>query len=222
MAMETHFHQQLNGFKLKVLEMAAHVEKATDKALLALHERNTEKAQQVINGDVFINQLQAEANEFSLRLLALDQPMARDLRLIVGSIHVVANLERIGDQAVNLAERVLLFAQRPALPNYPVFEELSALSTTMLRNAVTAYNRGDTDMAQAVCAADNRADELTFRNLTHYINYMIDESRAVERAVHMIMLGKCLERIGDHATNIAEQVLFIIKGVDVKSTCQRF
>lgn len=219
--METHFHHQLGTLKLKVLEMGALAEKAVEKALQALFERSYPLAEEIMEGDVRVNDLQCEVDELSLRLLALDQPMAKDLRFIVGSIHVVANMERVGDQAVNIAERAVLFSQRPPLDRYPAFDELAEITLDMLRKAIKAYNTGDVELAAQVCEMDARADALNLKVLKHYIEYMIQESRAVERAVHMIILGKCLERIGDLSTNIAEYVLFIVKGVNVKTTCHR-
>ncbi|MFO7597251.1 MAG: phosphate signaling complex protein PhoU [Desulfocurvibacter africanus] len=219
--METHFHHQLETLKLRVLEMGALADKAVEKALRALAERNYVLAEEVMEGDARVNELQCEVDERSLRLLALDQPMAKDLRFIVGSIHIVTNLERAGDQAVNIAERAVLFAQRQPLDRYPVFDELAEITLDMLRKALQAYNTGDTELAAQVCAMDARADTLNLKVLKHYIEFMIQESRAVERAVHMIILGKCLERIGDLATNVAEYVQFIVKGVNVKNSCRR-
>ncbi len=219
--METHFHHQLEALKLKVLEMGVLAEKAVDKSLRALAERSYVLAEEVMDGDARINELQCEVDELSLRLLALDQPMARDLRLVVGSMHVVTNLERAGDQAVNISERAVILAQRPPLERYPVFDELAEVALDMLRKALQAYNTGNTDLAARVCGMDARADALNMRVLKHYVEFMIQESRAVERAVHMIILGKSLERIGDLSTNVAEYVLFIAQGVNVKTTCGR-
>ena len=220
--MPTHFHKELDCLKLKLLEMAATTEKAVEKSMTALNERNRDLAQEVIDNDCVINEMQAQVDESSLKLLALEQPMAKDLRFIVGSIHVAVNLERAADQAVNIAERALLFAHRPEMSRYPAFDELAEHVLTMLSDSIRAFNQGDVDLAQKVCAADARADELNYKVLKHYIDYMIEESRAVERAVHLIILGRCLERIGDLATNVAEYVLFIVKGVNVKSSCHQF
>lgn len=219
--MTTHFHNQLGSLKLIVLEQAALTEKALDKAVSALLERDAASAQGIIDNDCQINALQADVDELSLKLLALDQPMARDLRLIIGSIHVASNLERVADQAVNIAERAILFADRADLPRVPLFDQLIELVCAMVRDAVKAYNQDDTDLALSVCARDPRADELSLKVLKHFVDYMVKESRSVERAVHMIILARCLERVGDLAANIAEHVLFIVKGVNVKSTCHR-
>jgi phosphate transport system protein len=219
--METHFHQQLSGLKLRTLELAALTEKAVISAVTALNDRDADAASQVVDNDEYINRLQAGVDEACLTLLALEQPVATDLRFIVGSIHIAANLERAADQAVNIAERALLFSRRPEQPSYPPFDELAELATSMLSDAIVAYNQDDTELALAVCARDPRADELNLAILKHYVDVMIAENRAAEWAVHRIILARCLERVGDLATNIAEYVLFIVKDVNVKASCHR-
>ena len=147
-------------------------------------------------------------------------PVARDLRFILGAGHMAANLERVGDQAVNIAERVILLSQRPALPYNPLVEELALHVREMLRKCVGAFNSDDTEQAMQVCDMDARADTLNMKILKHYVDFMIQESRAVERAVHLIIMARCLERVGDQCTNIAENVIFMLKGVDIRQSCR--
>jgi phosphate transport system protein len=217
-----HLEQEIDLLRLKVLEMAATCQKAIAMALQALTERDSDMAQEVIDNDCNINELQYAIDEKALRLMALAQPVARDLRFILGCTYIASNLERVGDQAVNISERALLLAQRPALPHNPLMDELAQTAQTMLKTVVDAFNTGAPDTAQKVCEMDAKADTLNLKILTHYIDYMIQESRSVERAVHNITTAKCLERVGDLSTNIAENIIFIIKGIDIRQTCRPY
>jgi phosphate transport system protein len=220
--METQLQKALDELRLRILEMAALAEKAVDKALRAAFSRDVQLAEEVIEGDCNVNELQCAVDEKCLLLLALDQPVARDLRFILGCTYIATNLERVGDQAVNIAELALLLAQRPEMPHNPFMEELAETAKAMLHQAVTAFTKEDTVLAQSVCEMDARADTLDLKILKHYVDYMIQESRAVERAVHLIIMSQNLERIGDLSTNIAENLIFIVKGVDIRQTCRPY
>ncbi len=222
MESKLHLEQECDLLRLKVLEMAATTQKALGMSLQAYVDRNTEMAQEVIDNDCNINELQYTIDEKALRLMALDQPVARDLRFVLGCTYIASNMERIGDQAVNISERALLLSQRPALPYNPLMDELAKTAQSMLKIVIDAFNAGDPDMAQKVCEMDSKADTLNLKILTHYIEYMIQESRSVERAVHNIISAKCLERVGDLSTNIAENIIFIIKGIDIRQTCRPY
>lgn len=222
MESKLHLEQECDLLRLKVLEMAASCQKAISQALQAYGDRNTEMAQEVIDNDCNINELQYTIDEKALRLMALDQPVARDLRFVLGCTYIASNLERVGDQAVNISERALLLSQRPALPHNPLMAELADTAQAMLKIVIEAFNTGDPDLAQKVCEMDSKADTLNLKILTHYIDYMIQESRSVERAVHNIISAKCLERVGDLTTNIAENIIFIIKGIDIRQTCRPY
>jgi phosphate transport system protein len=213
------YQQELENLKIEVLRMAALTERALAKAIEALFERNSDLAEEVIERDQEIDSLEVEIDRLSLRLLALEQPMGIDLRFIVGSIRACINLERIADQAVNIAERALYLNQRPALPHQPLMERLAATSTEMLKLAISAYSDRQTEQASIVCKMDDAADELNEKILRHFIDYMISEVRAVERAVRLIIISRCLERCADLATNMAESVVFIVEGVNIKHHC---
>ena len=213
---ETHLEKELDDLKLKVLEMTALTEKALDKSYKALFERNSELAEEVIEEDVVINEQQYALDEAVLKLLALGRPMARDLRFVIGSSTFAMNLERIGDQATNICESVMFLNQREPLPRNPLVEDLARTVREMLETAVTAFRQRDFALAQEVCRMDSRADALNLKVLKHYVKYMIDESRSVDRAINMVIVARALERIGDLATNLAEQVIFIYKGEDVR------
>lgn len=215
------FHQELDKLKQNLLHMAALTERALDRAMNAFLERDSDLAQDVIEYDEEINLLEVEIDRLSLRLLALDQPMARDLRFIVGCMRICSDLERIADQAVNISERTLFLNQRSPLPHQHTIEGLGKVSQEMLNKVLQAFVDQDVEKAREVCMMDDDADDLNVKNLRGMIDYMLNEVRAVERAVHMIILSRCLERAADHATNIAESVIFIVDGVNIKHMCQK-
>lgn len=220
MEIRRRYSQELDDLKLEVLRMAAMTESALTKALQALFQRNSDTAEEVVVGDQEIDSLEVEIDRRVLRLLALEQPMARDLRFIIGCMRVCVNLERIADQAVNIAERALYLNQRPALPHQPLVEQLATTSVDMLKRAVSAFNNGKTRQASEVCQMDDIADELNLKILKHFIDYMIKEVKSVDRAVNTIIISRCLERCADLATNVAEAVVFIVEGVDIKHYCE--
>jgi len=218
--MKSHFHQQLEALRMTVLQMAAKTERAMERALKALNERDEVLAQEVIDGDQEINELELEIDRLSLKLLALEQPMARDLRFIVGSIRMSIDLERIADQAVNIAQRAKFLGQRPPLEPLPALQRLADTAMDMLRVAVASFMNGNVNQARDVCQMDDEADEMNSRVLRTMIEYMIEESRTVERAVQTIIVARCLERVADQTTNIAENVIFIVDGVNIKHHCE--
>jgi phosphate transport system protein len=220
MEIRRRFSQELEDLKLEVLRMAALTENALNKSLQGLFERDSDMAEEVVEGDQEIDLLEVEIDRRCLRILALEQPMARDLRFIIGSMRVCVNLERIADQAVNVAERALYLNQRPALPHQPLMEQLAATSVEMLKKAVSAFNNGQTSQASEVCQMDDKADELNLKILKHFIDYIVCEVQSVDRAVNTIIIARCLERCADLATNIAEAVVFIVEGVDIKHYCE--
>jgi len=220
MEIRRRYSQELDDLKLEVLRMAALTESALTKALQALFERNSDLADEVVNGDQEIDLLEVEIDRRCLRLLALEQPMARDLRFIIGCMRVCVNLERTADQAVNIAERALYLNQRQQLPYQPLVEQLATISLEMLKKSISAFSNARVSEAAEVCAMDDAADELNEKILRHFIDYMVSEVRAVERAVYSIIVSRCLERCGDLATNVAEAVVFIVEGVDIKHYCK--
>lgn len=204
-----------------ILHMAALTERALEKAVQALSERNTELAESVIEGDKDINALEVDVDRQCLKLLALEQPMARDLRFIIGCMRIAVDLERIADQAVNIAERAIFLCSRPPLPTNPALDQLGETALDMLKSVIAAFVNESESQAIDVCQMDDTADELNVKILKQFLDYMITETPAVERSVQTIIAARCLERAADQATNIAETVIFIIKGVNIKHHCQR-
>jgi phosphate transport system protein len=216
-----HFHQELDRLKLRVLELAAGAERALETAVRAMLERDCGLAGQVTAGDAPLDRMARDLDEFGLKLLALEQPVATDLRFIVGSMRAGVQLERIGNQAANVARRSALLSRQPALPRNARLEELAGLVREMLRSAIVSYNTGDTGLAAEVCRQDDRADELNLAILKDLIDRMLQDGPAIERAVHTIIIARCLERVGDLATNIAENTFFMVKGISYRTLCQQ-
>ncbi|MGE4299625.1 MAG: phosphate signaling complex protein PhoU [Desulfovibrionaceae bacterium] len=217
--MDRHFQKELDGLRLKVLEMAAYAEKAVDKAARALVTYDTALAEEVMDGDHAVDALECEVDDYCLRLLALGQPVAADLRFVVGCMRMAGNLERMGDQAVNIAERAMFLAQRPPLPFNHVLEDMADVARDMVRACINAFKLHNVEQARQVCAMDARADELDMLVLRKLMDYMINETPAIERSVHTILAVRNLERVCDLATNIAEVVIFVVHGANVKHKC---
>ena len=196
--------------------MATLAEKALEKSTRALVERNDDLAKEVVKEDREIDLLEVEVDRHALRLLALDQPMARDLRFIVGSLRIAVELERIGDQAVNIAQRALLLNSSPPLPRNSTMEELADTALVMLHTVISSFVDQNADNATNVCRMDDVADDLNYRILKDALAYMATDVPAVERSVQTIIAARCLERAADQTTNIAESVIFIVKGVNIK------
>lgn len=216
------FHQELARMQDHILRLAAVTQESLDKAVKALLTRDIELADEVITRDREINGLECEINEMALQMLALSQPVARDLRLIIGGNWIARNIERIGDQAVSIAERGVLLSGRPALPDMmDMLERIATASTEMYRNAIKSFRDYDQKMAQIVCVSDEEVDELDVLILRKLIDGMIKNTPAVERSVHGIIASHCFERVADLSVNITESVIFIEKGENIKHACQK-
>ncbi len=215
-----HFTKKLEELKMMVLRMAAMSEQAVHKSIRAILENDGDLAEDVIVNDEDINELEVQVDKFTLELLALGQPMAIDLRTIIGALRVTGNLERLGDEAVNLSHRALFLSTRPPLPFNQNLEMLADVSKRMLADSIRAFTEGDTRLAESVCVMDSKADALNMKILKTLINDMVTESRIVERGVHAIMAARHLERVADLSTNVAESVIFIIEGENVKHRCR--
>jgi phosphate transport system protein len=218
--MENRFHADLDQLKMIILHMATLTEKALEKSIKSLVQRNDDLVAEVIEGDNEINQLEVDVDRHSLRLLALDQPMARDLRSIIGSMRIAVDLERIADQAVNIAQRAKFLNARPPLPPNHKVGELAETASDMLKLVISSFINQNADLAFDVCKMDDLADSLNYQVLKEMMAYMTTESPAVERSVQTIIAARCLERAADQTTNIAESVIFMVKGVNIKHHCQ--
>ena len=222
--MDPRFQKELEQLKVKVLQMAAYTGRALEKSLAAIVNREVEPARQVIDSDRDINAMECEVDALSLRLLALDQPVAMDLRFIVSCMRLVVDLERIGDEAVNIAEQAVLLAQAPGFGCSPDLSELGTKISSMFDQAVRAFRDQDAELARLVCASDSEADDMNMRVLKECMDIATTEAcmSGLDRSIRTVMVARSMERIGDLATNIAEAAIFVVKGVSIKHHCQPF
>ena len=214
--METHFQQELNHLKKELLKMAGLAEQAIANAIDALVKRDSALAEKTIREDKAINDIELEIDDLSLKLLALHQPMAADLRFITSAMRINIELERIGDLAVNIAERALSLNQEPQLKPYIDIPRMAEITKNMVKEVLDAFVSGDPDLARAVCERDDQVDDLNDQVFRELLSYMIADPKTITRAVHLIIVSKYLERIADHATNIAEGVIFMVKARVIK------
>lgn len=214
--METHFQQELNKLKENLLKMAGLVEEAIRNAVEALVKRNTALAEKTIAEDEGINQMEIVIDDWCLKLLALHQPLAADLRFITSAMRICIELERMGDQAVNISERAISLNQEPQLKPYIDIPRMAEIAQSMVKDVLDAFVNGDANLARSVCARDDQVDALNDQVFRELLTYMMSDSKTITRAVHLIIVGRCLERIADHATNIAEGVIFMVKALVIK------
>jgi phosphate transport system protein len=215
-AMETRFQQELNQLKEHLLRMAGLAERAISNAIDALVKRDTPLAEKTIAEDEQINQMELLIDDWCLRLLALHQPMAADLRFITSAMRINTELERIGDLSVNIAERVLSLNQEPQLKPYIDIPRMAEIAQTMVKDVLDAFVNRDPKLARSVCERDDLVDGLNDQVVRELLTYMASDSKTITRAVHLMIVARCLERIADHATNIAEDVIFMVDALVIK------
>jgi len=206
------FDMELRELKEKIILEGGLVERAIQDAINALLERRSEIAERVIENDDVVNAREVEIDEFCLKLLALRQPAARDLRLITTAIKINYDLERIGDLAVNICERVLELNREPQLKPYIDIPTMSNIAQAMLRESLDAFVKEDVELALKVARDDERVDQLLDQVFRELLTYMMQDMRTISRATRVMFISKSLERIADHAVNIAELVIFLAQG----------
>ena len=196
--------------------MAALVEEAIRGSVQSLVKRDTSFAQNVFDGEDRINRMENEIEDMCLKLLALRQPMAVDLRFITSALKIVTDLERMGDQAVNIAERSVSLNQEPQLKPYIDIPRMAEIVQSMVRDVLDSFVKRDSKLARSVCARDDLVDGLNQQVFRELLTFMISEPTTIQRAVHLMIVCRCLERIADHATNIAEDVIFVVDARVIK------
>jgi phosphate transport system protein len=206
------FDLELKELKEKLLHEAGLVERAIQDAIKALLERTSDLARKVIEEDDSINALEVGIDEFCLKLLALRQPAARDLRFITTAIKINYDLERIGDMAVNISERVLELNQEPQLKPYIDLPTMAAIVQTMVKESLDAFVKEDVQLALKVTQDDEKVDDYLDQIFRELLTYMMQDARTISRATRLIFIAKNLERMADHAVNIAELVIFMVEG----------
>ncbi len=210
--MERHFDEELKDLKVKLLLMGGTVESQLQDVLQALTERNSELAGRVIENDLRVNQLDVEIDDACLRLLALHKPTAGDLRLITTTMKISTELERISDLAENIAERAIELNKEPQLKPYLDIPRMAEWTIRMVKQSLDAFVNRDTELARKVCRDDPFVDDLTEQLFRELVSFMLEDPRTVTRAARLTFIGKYYERIADHATNIAELVVYMVEG----------
>ena len=216
--MQRHFHEELEALKQTLLAMGGLVEDQIRRVMRALLERDDVIAREVIERDRQVNAYDVEIDEQCVSLLALHQPAAGDLRFITTAMKIVTDLERIGDQAVNIAQRVLELNREPQLKPYIDLPRMAERAQRMVKESLDAFVARDTALARQVCGADAEVDALKEQIFRELLTFMMEDARTIPRAIRLILISRFLERVADHATNIAEMVIYLVDGKMVRHT----
>jgi phosphate transport system protein len=211
-----HFQEELEQLKTRLLEMGGLAEDRVRSALDGLVERDSQLVDRVLGGDVPINQLHIEIDSRCFKLLALHQPMAVDLRAIVSAVKINTDLERVGDLAINIAEAVRRYMRHPPVKELIDIPRMAEIAQSMLRDSLDSYVRRDIALAQSVLNQDDELDALKTQVFRDLLTYMLQDPSTIEPGLDLILISRHLERIGDHATNIAEDVIFMVSARDVR------
>jgi phosphate transport system protein len=214
--MERPFDEELKLLKEKLLDMASRAEEQIGLAVRGLKDRKQEMACEVLEKEEAVNRLDIEIDDMAMRLLALRQPMATDLRFITSAMKIGSDLERIGDLAVNIAERTLELLKSPQLKPLIDIPRMAEMAQEMVRDALNAFVNGDADLAKNVCQRDDQVDQLNNQIFRELLTFMMADATTIPRAVDLILVGRHLERIADHATNIGEDVIYMVRGKTIK------
>jgi phosphate transport system protein len=211
-----HFQEELEQLKTRLLEMGGLAEDRVRSAVRGLVQRDAPVIDRVLAGDAPINQLHIEIDSRCFKLLALHQPMAVDLRAIVAAVKINTDLERVGDLAVNIAEAGTRYISHPPVKKLIDIPQMGDIAQSMLRDALDAFVKRDTRLAHQVLNEDDRLDALKTQVFRDLLTYMLKDQGTVEPSLDLILVSRHLERIGDHATNIAEDVIFMVSALDVR------
>ena len=211
-----HFEAELQTLKNRLLTMGALVEERAHQAVKALINRSQEQAEQIIASDKEVNDLQIDIDDRCLKLLATQTPLASDLRLITSAMKINSDLERIGDQAVNIAENVVKLLPQPPLKPLIDIPRMAEIAQQMTRDALDSFVKRDVALAREVLRRDDEVDSLKDQVFRELLTYMMADPGTIQRALALILISRNLERIADHATNIAEDVIFLVEAKDVR------
>jgi phosphate transport system protein len=215
---QRHFHEELDALKQTLLAMGALVEDQIRRVMRALIDRDDVLAQSVIERDREVNAYDVEVDEKCVELLALHQPAAGDLRFITTAMKIVTDLERIGDQAVNIAQRAIELNEEPQLKPYIDLPRMAEKAQRMVKEALDAFVARDTELARQVCAKDAEVDGLKEQIFRELLTYMMSDPKTIPRAIRLMLVSRFLERVADHATNIAEMVIYMVESKMVRHT----
>lgn len=212
-----HFHDQLDALKQRLIDMSEHAERLVEVSVEALLEHDADKAHAVIVGDRTVDALEIEVEQAAIALLALQQPLARDLRYIIGAIKVSSDLERVGDHGVNIAESALrLIEMKSNITPDPEIQDMARRSRDMLRDALDAFVRADGSLGRAVCRADDAVDSLHDSVFRILLTHMMESPPRISEALELLLVSRNLERVADLATNIGEDAVYLAEGKQIK------
>jgi len=214
--MERHFDEELRDLKEKLIRMSSIVEEMIEKSITALKIRDEALLRQVFEKEKNVNMMQIEIDDMSLKLIALRQPAASDLRFIVSAIKINADLERIGDLAVNIAERGQDLLKEPTLKPLIDIPRMAEISQKMVKDSIDSFINRNSTLAREVCRRDDSVDNLNDQIFRELLTYMLQNAKNINRAIGLMLVARCLERIADHATNIGEDVYYIVEGKDIR------
>lgn len=214
--MERQFDEELRNLRARLMRMASLVEESIAQSIRALKTNDEGAARLVLEREDEVNLMDIEVDAASLRLLALKQPMAGDLRFITSAMKIGEELERMGDLAVNIAERTLSLIKLPPLKPLIDIPRMAGLAQAMVRDAINAFVTGDEKLARDVCRRDDEVDQLNDQIFRELLTYMMQDPGNIARAVELILIGRHLERIADHSTNIGEAVFYLVEGKTIK------
>jgi phosphate transport system protein len=214
--MMRHFHEELELLKSRLVAMSGIAEETVRLAVQALLERDPEKAAIVIAKDDDLDELEVAIDDLAINLLALQQPMAKDLRFITAAMKIGNDLERVGDHAVNIAEELEYLLQATPFPMLPELEEMARIANEMLSDALNAFVQADSKLARQVVDRDDRVDELHENNFRILLTHMMEDPRKITAGMDLFLVSGNIERIADLATNIAEEVVFFVEGSTIK------
>jgi phosphate transport system protein len=212
-----HFHDQLDELKQRLLRMSERAESLVDVAVDALLTRDAEKADAVIAGDRDVDELEIEIEAMAVELLALQQPMARDLRFIISAIKASSDLERVGDHAVNIAQSAQrIIATKSTITPDATIEEMARRSRQMLGQAIDAFVRADGGLGRAVCLMDDEVDKLNDGLFRIVVTHILEDPKTISTAIELLLVGRNLERVADLSTNIGEDAVYLAEGKQIK------
>jgi len=216
--MHRHFDDELQSLKEQILRMGGLAEEQVQGALRALVERDSDLARKIIENDRQVNTLDVAIDEDCLRLLALQQPTARDLRFITTAMKISTELERISDLAENICERAIELNEEPQLKPYIDIPRMANWALKMVKDALDAFVNHDAELARKVCRDDDFVDDLTHQLFRELLSFMLENPQTITRAIRITFIAKYLERIADHATNVAELVVYLVEGKIIRHT----
>ena len=210
------YEEELKSLRDRIIQMGGLVEDQIDRSIKALVDREAALAESVIERDAEVNQMDADIDELCVRLIALHQPAGKDLRFVTTALKITTDLERIGDISVNISERSLELIREAPLKPYIDIPRMAEISRRMISESLNAFVQEDTSLALKVCQDDQEIDDLNEQIFRETISYMITDPRTINRVMKITFVSKYLERIADHATNIAEMVIFLVKGTNIR------